>query len=64
MDRQRQELGQARDPPDPLLKVKDLETEVCPNSHQNRDDLKVPLERLMMILNDLKAPRPGGPPAA
>ena len=64
MNRQLQELGRAQGPLDPLLVMMDLEMEVCPNSHQDRKNRMVPLERLMKILNDLKAPRPGGPPAA
>ena len=63
-DRQLWELGRARDPRDPLQIVMDLEMEVRPNSHQNHRDLMAPLERLMTILNDVKAPRPGGPPEA
>ena len=35
------------------------------DSDQNRDDLKLPLQRLMTILIDLDAPmKPGGPPEA
>ena len=35
-----------------------------PNSDRDLNDPMVPLERLMMILMDLDAPKPGGPPEA
>ena len=55
---------QARGLQDHPLDVMDLNEEVSPNSHRDRTNLDAPLERLMKILNDVKTPRPGGPPAA
>ena len=56
-------LGRARVLRDPLMRL-DLKRMEDLNSDRNLDDLKVPLERLMMILMDLDAPKPGGPPEA
>ena len=56
-------LGQDRVLLDPPMRL-DLKRMEDLNSDRNLDDLKVPLERLMMILMDLDAPKPGGPPEA
>ena len=57
-------LGRARVPLDPLYTVESILERSRLNSRQNRDDLKLPLEWPMEILNDGKTQRPGGTPVA